>query len=60
MHFFQLLKKNHYHDFLKTFILKKMVRSKTIFFSHFEKGPILLKNLQKPSKPLKKGGVPGI
>jgi hypothetical protein len=27
-----------------------MVRIKTIFFSHFEKGPILLKNLQNPPK----------
>jgi hypothetical protein len=27
-----------------------MVRDETIFFSHFEKDPILLKNLQNPQK----------
>jgi hypothetical protein len=43
-------KKKCYHVFLKTIIFKKMVRNKTIFFSHFEKGPILFKNLQKPPK----------
>ncbi len=50
MHFFQLLKNFYYHDFLKTTIFKKMVRHETIFFSHFEKDPILFKNLQKPPK----------
>jgi len=31
-------------------IFKNMVRVEIIFFSHFEKGPILFKNLQKPPK----------
>jgi len=50
MQFFQLLKKIYYHEFLKTLIFKKMVRDETIFFSHFEKDPILFKNLQNPPK----------
>lgn len=48
--FFPIIKKKYYHNFLKTTIFKKMVRNETIFFSHFEKGPILLKNLQNPPK----------
>jgi hypothetical protein len=48
--FFRNIEKKCYHIFLKTTIFKNMVRDEIIFFSHFEKGPTLSKNLQKPSK----------